>query len=155
MNDRFKPLGDTATWFRLAEQGSVHLPKDAVQPRAEWLRPTDADVQEGQRRGRSPGVSVWDRGLTTVSQACLLAAKSGGLAFGMTVARCLAIGREQQPERRLDIVSDPLDEQKSTPGWEGHALLEGLHWEGESKRAKRDRKALREAIIAELVVVEE
>lgn len=100
-------------------------------------------------------MSVWERGLTRPTQAGVLAGKPSGMAFGMTVERCLAIGLEQRPERRLAIVSDPLDAHAPQPGWDGHALLEGLHWDGENKQAKRARKELREAIIAELVPIED
>ena len=128
----------------------MFLPQDAVRPSADWLRPTSADVREGKERGRTPGVSLWDRELASVEQACNLSGKRGGEAFGMTVARSIEIGR--QHDRELAVVYDPLDEHEPTPGWQGHALLEGLHWPG--KAQKRARKALREALVAEVVPVD-
>lgn len=76
MNERFSPLPGATTWFRLAERGATFLPQDAVLPVDTWLRPTSSDVREGRARGRPAGLSVWDRGGTTVEQAGLLWSRS-------------------------------------------------------------------------------
>lgn len=122
---------------------------DAVRPCHTWLRPSSNDVREGKARGRAPGVSVWDRGLADVAEACALSSKTTGEAFGMTVDRCVELGRSQACV--LAIVHDPLDDRQPEPGWDGHALLEGMDWPGSTKRSRR---ALREALVAEVVPIE-
>lgn len=148
MSERFSPLPGASTWFRLANRGSTFLPRDAVLPVDTWLRPTDSDVREGRARGRPAGLSVWEHERTTVEQAGLLVGKPSAEAFGMSVERCIEVGRRL--DRSLAVVLDPLDDRAPQPGWSGHSLLEGLEWEGSTKRSRR---ALREAIVAEMIPV--
>lgn len=85
-----------------------------------------------------------------MAQAGELAGKPDGEAFGMRVDQTLEIGRRHG--HPLALVYDPLDEHEPKPGWQGHALLEGLHWPG--KAHKQARRALREALVAEVIPVE-
>lgn len=149
MSSRFEPLPDASTWFRLAVRGMGFLPTDSVIPIASWLRPTASDEQEARARDRTPGLSVWDREIIEIEPARALAGKPMADAFGMRVARTRQIG--QTLGRSLQVVRDPLDDRTDQPGWDGHCLLEGLHWDGSSKR---ERRTLREAVVAEVVPVE-
>ena len=137
---RFAALPEDTIWFRLATRGSAYLPKDNVLPDPLWLNPTSEDISEGADRGREPGLSVWDRARTSVRQGQLLANKNDGEAFGMLVSTCLAVGGRHG--RCLALVRDPLEDQQSQTGWDGHALLEGLQRKtGEAKLLLRDLRS--------------
>ncbi len=140
MDEPFAPLPAAALFYRLAERGTTFLPKGAVLPDPLWFRPTSEDVEEAAERGRVPGLSVWDRALTEVAEARVLARKPRGSGFGMTVARAKALGAEA--EMSLGVVRDALYQESPKPGWDGHALLEGLHRPaGAPKQRYRDLRA--------------
>lgn len=131
--------------FRLANRGTDFLPADAVLPTSGLFRPSSDDEAEGKERGRPPGLSVWDRGRTTVEQAQHLADKPESEAFGLLAERVRQIGVSQG--LNLDVWYDALDERESEPGADGHALIEGLaRPEGKPKKTYRDvRRKLAEA----------
>ncbi len=92
MCDRFSSLPSDARVFRLADPGGCFLPAGSVLPLPEWFRPTSADEAEGKRRRRPAGVSVWEDSFTAVEDAKRLVDKSGALAFGIGVGKCVAVG---------------------------------------------------------------
>jgi hypothetical protein len=124
MPERYSPLADGAFIFRLADPGSQFLPMDAELPLPRWFEPSSGDVAEGEKRGRPPGLSVWDKQYATVEDARQLLGRPQSAAFGMSVAGCKLIS--QTHKREIAVVSDPLDEQAPKLGWEAHALIEGL-----------------------------
>jgi hypothetical protein len=124
MPERFSPLPDEASIFRLADPGSQFLPADAELPLPRWFEPSSGDVEEGAARGRPPGVSVWDRARATVENARQLTQRPQGMAFGLRVGSCKSIGQRHQ--RELAVVADPLEARQTEPGWDAHSLLEGL-----------------------------
>lgn len=124
MLERFSPVPDPAFIFRLVEPESHFLPADAELPLPRWFEPSSGDVEEGARRGRPPGLSVWNRDLVAVEGVRRLVGRPRAKAFGLTVERCKAIGQGHQ--RALAVVADPLDEHQPTPGWDAHGLIEGL-----------------------------
>ncbi|MBN1209976.1 MAG: hypothetical protein JXB05_34310 [Myxococcaceae bacterium] len=124
MPERFSPLPDDALIFRLADPGSQFLPADAELPLPRWFEPSSGDVEEGERRNRPPGLSVWDRDRATVENARQLTQRPQGMAFGLKVGFCKSLGQHHQ--RELAVVADPLDARQPEPGWDGHSLVEGL-----------------------------
>jgi hypothetical protein len=124
MPERYWPLADEAVVVRLANAQSSFLPATAVLPLPQWLEPTHQDIEEAQKSGRPPGITVWDASLTNVEQARLLSGKPEGRAFAAQVTSCKKVAADHA--RQIAIVADPVDEKKPSPGWEGHALIEGL-----------------------------
>jgi len=122
---RYTSVDGDAQVFRLVYVGGVHLPASATLPLPHWLRPTTEDVEEGKRIGRPPGLSTWDAGVTTKTQAAAFlhnATPTPWKAFQTRVGavRDLACKRV----RSLDVLTDPLDDLR--PGAEGHCRIEGL-----------------------------
>lgn len=153
MVEPFSPLPESATIFRLAEPGTAFLPEGRVLPLPDWLRPTKADEEEGARRGRLPGLSVWDHALSTTAQGRRLSGRgASALAFSAAVAdlveRAHTFAGGAVP---LDLVRDPLLDHRPEPGWEGHALVEGLaRLPGQPKsRYKELRSAMVDAFYPE------
>ncbi len=140
MADRFDPLADDATCMRVATTGSRFLPKGHLLPDPEWLRPTSADQREAAERGRIPGLSGWELGLTTPAQAADLSGQPGGRVFGAKAGALRRIALEK--DIPIDVLHDPADVLAPRPGWEGHATLEGL--------ARPERAAERPPALAEL-----
>ena len=124
MLERFAPLPGDSVVFRFVDKNSYFLPADAEQPLPGWFEPSKGDVEEGQRRGRPPGLSVWDRQRARVEEVRNLVNRPQSLAFGLKVEECVAIG--QRHGRQLAVVADSLDERNPAPGWDAHALIEGL-----------------------------
>ena len=126
--ESFEPLADDATVFRLVEYGTKFLPEGAQLPTSDLFVLTSRDKQQAEERGREPGVSVWDRSLTSVPQATALrytphAPPDDVRAFGLAVQAVRSFGR--QYELAIDVVADPLEEDLG-PGAEGHSAIEGL-----------------------------
>ena len=124
----FEPLPDDAFVFRLAETGKLFLPRGALLPNAEFFHPSSEDEREAEKSGRSPGVSVWDRELTTVENAKRIRFSPGDLpdgvrAFGLLVKVVRSIGQKRAVA--VDVVAVPLPPNNG-PGADGHAHIEGL-----------------------------
>ena len=142
MPERFSPLPDEAFIFRLVDPGSRFLPADAQLPIPDWFEPSSTDKEEGERRGRNPGLSVWDQAGASVENARHLTGRANGIAFGLSVDDCKRIG--QSYERVLSVVADPLDARAPTPGWDAHSLVEGL------KRPPHVERRVHKDLLAEL-----
>lgn len=126
--ESFEPLADDATVFRLVEYGTKFLPPGARLPTLDLFEPTTRDKAQAKERGREPGVSVWDRSLTSVPQATTIRYARGTApddvrAFGLVVGEIRTVSHEY--EREVDVVTDPLEEDRG-PGAEGHSAIEGL-----------------------------
>jgi hypothetical protein len=124
MADRFEPLDDDATYMRVATTGSRFLPQGHVLPDPQWLRPTSADEREAAERGRVPGLSGWELGLTTPEQAAELSDQPGGRVFGVKAGALRRTALEK--DIPIDVLHDPADVLAPRPGWDGHAIMEGL-----------------------------
>ncbi len=124
MASGFARVPDEEWVYRLADPGGAFLPEGVVLPLPAWLRPTRADVQEAEARGRRPGLSVWRRDYTKVVEARKLANKPRGLAFTVQAGGCRRVGSRAGID--VDVVADPLHAARPAPGWDGHALVEGL-----------------------------
>ncbi len=125
---QFDPLPDDAFVFRLAETGKSFLPKGARLPNAGFFRPSSEDEKEAERTGRPPGVSSWDRELTSVEDAKRIRflpkdPPEGVRAFGLLVQTIRDVGLERDNE--LDVVAVPRPVEQG-PGAVGHAHIEGL-----------------------------
>lgn len=132
----FEPLADEALVFRLAETGKCFLPKGARFPNADIFQPTSADKAEAERRGREPGVSVWDREYSSLEQSTRLwfhpeQPPPGVRGFGALVAAFKETARAR--DRSLSVVADPRPKEHG-PGAEGHSLIEGLKRPGGTPR---------------------
>lgn len=141
MSEVIRQMAADGSWFRVARP--TFLPADAVVPNPDWLRPTSADVDEGEQRGRPPGLSIWDHGSTTVPQARAITGDPPECpAFGMGVGEAVAVGASM--EVTLTALYDPIEGEPPPPGGEGHGLLEGLHRPAGAPKARY--KALRAAL---------
>lgn len=128
LRKQFEPLPESAFVFRLAETNSMFIPEGARLPNAELFTPSSKDKEEAKKRGRPPGVSVWDRDLTTVEQARTIRywpnePPDGIRAFSLNVGFVRGVGK--QFDRQIDVVADPESQEKG-PGASGHSLIEGL-----------------------------
>lgn len=124
MDERFASLPGSAKVVRFVKPGGGHLPKGRVLPLPEWLAPNQRDKAEAERRRRRAGLSVWDHDRATVHEARTLAEMAGALAFAVTTQACRDAGNAQSLP--VDVVRDPLDGDRPKPGWDAHALIEGL-----------------------------
>ncbi|MCP4679614.1 MAG: hypothetical protein GY854_29800 [Deltaproteobacteria bacterium] len=125
---QFEPLPDNALVFRVGQTGKEFFPEGARFPNEKFFVPSSTDVKEGKKRGRRPGLSAWDRELTTPDQAKTLMfnptpSKAKLAVFGLITGTIRNIG--QQAGVELDVVADPLTT-RHEPGADGHALIEGL-----------------------------
>lgn len=127
MRSRYSTLPGGAFVFRLVRRGGGHLPEGHVLPKREWLEPDDEDKREAVVSKREPGLSVWDRDLTTTTQAWahrgVAPPTSEHQAFGAPVETVVAVAAGH--ERLVDVVADPI-QPPVLAGWEGHSLVEGL-----------------------------
>jgi hypothetical protein len=139
MAELFAPLLDDQEIFRLAEPDGTFLPKGTVLPLPDWLIPTSADKEEATQRGRIPGLSVWDRKGCAVKDARALSNRSNNRPFFARVGDLRAVGTQVLPAPyNVDVVTDPLLDHKPKPGWDAHALIEGLaRPDGESRQTWR------------------
>lgn len=126
-------MSDDDVVFRLAEAGGGHLPKGRVLPVPAWLAPNAADVDE-TAEGRVPGVSAWDRELTTPDHARSMTKRPDALAYQARVGDLRTTGSTHGVA--VDVVSDPADRFKPQSGWDGHALIEGLKRPSDEQKAK-------------------
>ncbi len=150
----FQPLPDDATVLRvLKKKEPFFSPPDYREPTRDAFRPTTADVEEGKRRGRSPGVSVFDQSRCSPQQAVTIRTHFATLAsrplgevgvYSIAVSVVRQIGRAYNPD--VDVVTDPLVKEDGAPldipGADGHSLIEGLWEPSKSKRRGPDYKAL-------------
>lgn len=141
MRDRYSALGASARIFRLARRGGGHLPVGQRLPKPEWLNPTSEDVEEGERAGRPPGLSVWDAELTTVANACwfrgclpanqeaFAADVSSVVKIGASSGRTLSVVADRHPCPAMDARWGDRDERERADlvrAAEGHSLIEGI-----------------------------
>ena len=145
----FKPLAQDAFVFRLAETGKRFLPEGSRFPNADLFEPSSADKAAAARRGREPGISVWDRAHTSLVQASRLWFRRGepptgvrgfGAQVGVFKKTALAW------DRALEVVADPLP-QEHGPGAGGHSLMEGL------KRPAGTPRPIHKKLLSKLVEV--
>ncbi|MCP4602835.1 MAG: hypothetical protein GY847_20345 [Proteobacteria bacterium] len=145
----FEPLPSTAFMFRLAETGKHFLPEKDPPLLPDSFRPSSQDEKEGEENNRPPGVSVWDRELTTLAEAKRIRfmpkqPPKGVRAFGLTVASIREKG--QAWDTHLDVVAAPYPASIG-PGAAGHSHIEGLMRQpGKEKRVIRE---LRLALVDE------
>lgn len=146
MPERWSSLGDEAQVFRLAEPGGGHLPPGRVLPLPEWLAPNSADIAE-TAPGRVAGVSAWDSARTTTGQARAMTTRPDALAFGAVVGALRGAGAALGVA--IDVVADPAEQFAPQPGWDGHALIEGLQRPVGASR--QTFTALRQALVGSFV----
>lgn len=135
-----EPLPDGAFVLRVLEPKKIFFtdPEHRV-PSSDAFRPTPADVEDGQRRGIAPGLSVFDASRTTPPQAIAIreAFREAPLVdprvFSLAVDRVRQLVRAYSTEG--DVVRDPLTgPHAALPGASGHALILGLY---EPERQRR------------------
>ncbi len=124
MPERFDRVPDDDVVFRLVEENSSFLPAGARLPLPVWFTPSSEDVSEGERRQRAPGWSVWNRSIASVAQVKTLVERPDSLAFGLKAGAIREVAKTH--ERALDVLADPADDFKPTPGWDAHCVVEGL-----------------------------
>lgn len=138
MDEQFAPLSDEAEVFRLARVGSRFLTRDQILPLPEWLIPSTGDREEGVRRGRPAGLSVWDRERTSLQQAKSFLTGEGdvrGFVIPIREARTVA----ERHSRQLAFVRDSICPRDPREGCDGHSLIEGLERpHGVLKTANKD-----------------
>lgn len=119
------------------------MPIGHLLPIPEWLEPTHKDVEEANRVGRAPGLSVWDKAVTSFRQACLWRRVNPTVerAFAAQVRTVRGVGEKYA--RQLDVVADPLDvgepdraeivnaaeadaRDQLVQSAQGHSLVEGI-----------------------------
>ncbi len=129
----FQPLPNGASVFRLVSLKAVFIPEGALFPVGEAFRPSSDDHAEALRCDRRVSVSVWNRAMTTVDQAC--AFRHGTLVrpYLLNVDAVRAISEV------IDVVEDPLLDD-IWPGADAHCGILGLDRNpGESKGSHRNR----------------
>jgi hypothetical protein len=67
---------------------------------------------------------VFDVTRASVGEVRALLSRPDDVAFGCSVAEIKAIGAKWA--RVLEVVYQPLEARAPTPGWDAHALIEGL-----------------------------
>ena len=127
MTEPFSPVPDDHDVLRFVVQGGRFFPPGHTHPDPDWLIPTSKDKEEAARRGRVPGLSVWDTHRCRLSQARKLAERPHDHAYVAHVAALRGVAASLlPPSHPLDVVTDPLTARRGEPGWDGHALIEGL-----------------------------
>ncbi len=161
MRSRYSPLDGDATVFRTVKPGGAFLPPGHQLPIPEWLEPNRTDIEEAAKSGRPPGLSVWDKALTSFEHACRWRQvdPDDELAFSAQVhaVRSVAV----QHDRELDVVADPLDLAtgdrdkivEAVPvtvragfaqSAQGHSLIEGI--KRPSGCAKKEHRSFRDEL---------
>lgn len=152
--ERFTPLPDDVQLLRvLAKTQHFFEPPDFKEPTPEAFKPNRKDVEEGERRNRPPGVSVFDERGCSASQAIAIRehfAAQGGrparsmLTLRISVGTVKSLARTWNPD--IDVVTDPITADDGEPlqlaGADAHALIEGLYEPDKTRRKSSDYKAL-------------
>jgi len=132
MRNRFDVLANEADVFRFATQGGHFLPPGRRKPDSEWLRPTSDDKEEAKERGRVPGLSCWQSDGTGPATARALVGRSvEDVAFEANVGAirrvaALVASAQNEPAIQVEVLHDPAERYRPEPGWEQHAVIEGL-----------------------------
>lgn len=157
MPERYSPLPAAAKVFRTARLGGGFLPTGHVFPLPQVLEPSRDDVQEAEKSGRAPGVSVWDRARASHDLACWF--RGGHVDPTAHRSFTAGVGPLRDASERfgaaIDVITDPIPPPEDRPPpenhdatslrsvGEGHSLLEGippLDLKGLSKAEKAARR---------------
>lgn len=131
------------TVMRVVRQIHQFIPEGATLPT--WLAflPSSKDEQEAKVRSIPVRVSVWDTGITKVSEARRLRPDAGPtVPYGLFVGESIALS-VKAANFRFRIVSDPIVP-SHVHGSEGHCGIEGLD------RPKGTPKQTHQAFVVDL-----
>jgi hypothetical protein len=129
--------------FRLATL-KESFPPDSPRLHVSHFDLSENDKRDGERRGRSPLLSVFDGESTLVEQEALIrGVEADSASFGVRVEHVRRV-QVTGLSRSLRVLRDPLEPPACDfPGAEGHCGIEGLDRRpGEEKRLYREVRVL-------------
>jgi hypothetical protein len=144
MTQRYDRLADEAVVCRMVKYPGSYWPREQPLPTPAMLQPTRDDIEQGQRAGRGPGVSVFESSRFDLEIACWVRSDRV-YAERRDWTHCSANVKDLRSlnpppfGHRLDVVFDPLDD-------DGRSLEQ--RWQPERVRALRESHALIEGIAA-------
>lgn len=110
--------------FRLVRQTDRFIPAGKPGLNGAAFEPSSDDKAEAEAHQQPVRVSVWETLLTTVIQAQAFRAVPDTIPYRLSVSDVVATKEKLQPNGRLRVVADPLNDPK--PGANGHCGIEGL-----------------------------
>lgn len=137
---RFEALPSSAVVFRLARRNNKNFYPDETRdfPTYSVFNVSRDDREEAKLLGRSPAISVYEHGLTTVEEAVAIRKDQPGTngVVYLTVSDVSECHTDVVPPcQPLETYASPLD--TVAPGSHGHSAIEGIERPGSKPAMQR------------------